>query len=461
MKKAGILAAGDGTRLKAISPFKPITKVLNTPLLELTLQNLHFKNFEKIALIFNDDELAMDLTLLPSLTNLNINYFFKSTPSSMHSLFEISQKLNLNAGEHFFVSMVDSIIKPIDAKNFHQFCHTLKSDESGLIVTSFIEDEKPLTLKINSKDYITEFQCPIEPGTLITSGVYYLSSDVLPLLTDMIADGHTKMRNFLTELVKKGHKIKVFKINKTLDIDRPEDITSAEEFLREESLNIPWILFDFGGCLDSDGVHSRKLFLEQFIKFDLVKNQSNYSIFQEAYSYSDKKVINESLILDANLLLMNEKMCFYIAEFLNINDQSTISKVASAITDVQAYYLKRNKLILEKLVPHYKLGIISNFSGNLKKILEEFELSPYFNFVLDSYHVGFSKPDPRIFELAIKTCGVSSKDICFIGDNIDRDILPAKKVGMKTILISSNLAESQADYNLSSLEDLLMLTQNK
>jgi NDP-sugar pyrophosphorylase family protein len=234
MKKAGILAAGEGLRLKTIALYKPMVKVCDVPLLELTLKNLHFKYFDKICLIFNDEESKMDLVQFPTLKKLHIDYFYMSTPSSMHSLFEVSKRLKVEPNEHFFISMVDSIIRPIDAERFHHFCMTLKTDESAIIVTSFIEDEKPLTLKINAEGYVTEFQNPVTDNVLITSGVYYFSGLVLPLLAKEISEGKTKMRNFLTELVKNGHKIKAFHIDKTLDIDRPEDIKSAENFLRKE-----------------------------------------------------------------------------------------------------------------------------------------------------------------------------------------------------------------------------------
>lgn len=233
MEKAVILAAGEGSRLKAVSPFKPIVKIYESPLFEITFKNLHFKDFKFVNIIFNEDELEMDLSLLPSLKSENTKYFFKSTPSSMHSLFEVSKNLDLKQGEHFFVSMVDSIVKPAEAKKFYEFCKTVKDDESAILVTPFIDDEKPLTLKINNDGYISEFQCPVGKDVLITSGVYYFSESVLPLLNEMIENGHYQTRNFLSELVKRNHNIKVYQVDKTLDVDRPEDIKSAEAFLKE------------------------------------------------------------------------------------------------------------------------------------------------------------------------------------------------------------------------------------
>ena len=230
MEKAAILAAGEGSRIKSITPFKPIVKINGMPLLELTLKNLHFQNFKQVSIIFNDAERDMDLSLLPGLLSPNINYFYKSTPSSMHSLYEVGLKLELKRGDHVFVSMVDSIVLPIDAQKFQEFCLALENDESAILVTSFIEDEKPLTVRINERGYITEFQCPMEEGVLITSGVYYFSENVFPLVVEMIEAGQNKMRNFLTELIKRNYKIKVYKSVKTLDIDRPEDIIGIRLF---------------------------------------------------------------------------------------------------------------------------------------------------------------------------------------------------------------------------------------
>ena len=232
IKKAAILAAGEGSRIKSISEFKPIVKINGIPLLELTFTNLNFNNFKKTYIIFNEDEKKMDLSKLDCLKSKKTNYFFKNTESSLHSLFEINKKLKISSLEHYFVSMVDSIVRPEDGVKFYEFCKTLKPDESAILVTSFIEDEAPLTLKINSHGYVTEFQCPIEEGTLITSGVYCLSGNLTSLLKKLIENNQKKMRTFLTEAILQKFKIKAFCIKKTLDIDRPEDIYSAEIFLK-------------------------------------------------------------------------------------------------------------------------------------------------------------------------------------------------------------------------------------
>lgn len=224
--------------------------------------------------------------------------------------------------------------------------------------------------------------------------------------------------------------------------------------------NIKWILFDFGGCLDSDGMHSRTLFFSQFKKFGLISDNHASESFENAYTASDKKIINESLVVNSKLNQMNQIMCNLIALQLDIDKVSNINNVAMAITNIQSFYLRRNSAILKKLQNKFKLGVVSNFSGNLKKILNEFSLSSYFDFILDSYHVGHSKPDPELFKLALRNCDVESDKVLFVGDNLIRDVIPAKSLGMNTILLSSNVENDVADYTFSSLEELLIVTQS-
>lgn len=223
--------------------------------------------------------------------------------------------------------------------------------------------------------------------------------------------------------------------------------------------NIKWILFDFGGCLDSDGLHSRHLFLSHFKSHNLIEENFNIDTFQEAYTFSDNLIIENSLALNSDLHQLNELMCKHIASFLNITNFTETKKVAHAITNEQTFYLNRNLQIINKLSLNYKLGIISNFTGNLEKILDEFTISKHLDFILDSYHIGFKKPDLNIFKIAIKSCGVSPSQILYIGDNPTNDIYPALELGIKTVLLSSSPALGIADYNLLSLKDLLITTQ--
>jgi HAD superfamily hydrolase (TIGR01549 family) len=198
-------------------------------------------------------------------------------------------------------------------------------------------------------------------------------------------------------------------------------------------INVKWLLFDFGGCLDSDGLHSRAIFFHFFKQCSVVKNDE-WELFQEAYTFADKLAIKKSLLVEASLLEMNKILCDLIEQHLNRVDVDG-QEIAKKITDFQGSYLERNRGILTQLNKKFKLGIISNFTGNLEIILKEYNLWDLFGFVLDSYHVGVSKPDAKIFKKAIDLTGVSPAEICYMGDNAIADIIPACKQGINTVHI--------------------------
>lgn len=227
----GILAAGEGSRLQSVAPFKPLIQVGGVPLLERTLQMVTRGRPEKITIIFNELEKEMDFNQLPSLKEAHIHHFFKTTPSSLHSLYEVMKRSEVKENEHILFSMVDSIMKPEDFDLFFQKCQNLAEGESAVLTTTHIDDEKPLTLQIDSEDRVLAFQTALEHSTLITSGMYCFSGSTFALMEKCIDDGVMKMRNFLTQLVEQGHTVRSINVGKTLDIDRPEDIKSAEEFL--------------------------------------------------------------------------------------------------------------------------------------------------------------------------------------------------------------------------------------
>ena len=114
----------------------------------------------------------------------------------------------------------------------------------------------------------------------------------------------------------------------------------------------------------------------------------------------------------------------------------------------------------------YKIGVIANQSLGTADRLEKWGLLKYISVVVASAEIGFEKPDERIFKRALEMANCSAHDCVMIGDRLDNDILPAKKIGMKTIWIKQGFArysqpenlECQADYtvgNLTELTDLL------
>jgi putative hydrolase of the HAD superfamily len=84
-----------------------------------------------------------------------------------------------------------------------------------------------------------------------------------------------------------------------------------------------------------------------------------------------------------------------------------------------------------------KLGIVSNTfisAGSLDRHLAQFGILDFFPIRLYSHQFAFRKPDIRIFQTAAQQIGEPPQDVLFVGDRINKDIVPALKVGMQAVL---------------------------
>ena len=111
----------------------------------------------------------------------------------------------------------------------------------------------------------------------------------------------------------------------------------------------------------------------------------------------------------------------------------------------------------------YRLGVIANQSPGTKNRLANWGLLKYFDIVLASAEEGVSKPDIEIFDRALNAANCLPVNAVMVGDRLDNDIAPAKKIGMKTVRIKQGLSglasvtneSEQADNEIDNLSELL------
>lgn len=87
-----------------------------------------------------------------------------------------------------------------------------------------------------------------------------------------------------------------------------------------------------------------------------------------------------------------------------------------------------------------KLGVISNFDQRLEMLLKNMKLDSFLDFALNSYDVGYEKPDQRIFEKAIETARIPDLkpyECLHIGDTALGDYIGAREAGWSAALIHS------------------------
>lgn len=88
---------------------------------------------------------------------------------------------------------------------------------------------------------------------------------------------------------------------------------------------------------------------------------------------------------------------------------------------------------MQQIHKKFKIGIIANQSFGSEERLKKFGIWPYIDALAASAEEGVSKPDQRLFEIALKKAGCRAEEAAMVGDRLDNDIVPANKMGMYTI----------------------------
>jgi putative hydrolase of the HAD superfamily len=218
------------------------------------------------------------------------------------------------------------------------------------------------------------------------------------------------------------------------------------------------ILFDFGGTLDSDGQHWLNRFYRIYDQIGLSYIPKDR--IKEAFYWADTQLEMDPGIRSAGFRLLMERHTHLQFEKLGLLDPKLETKAAEAFYRPSEKVLHRNRRILERLHHDgFKLGVVSNFYGNVPTLCGEAGLKPVLNVILDSLLVGLKKPDLKIFQMALDQLKLSGDQAAFVGDSFERDIVPAKALGMTTIWMTSeqNLPASdpsKIDKTIYSMEDL-------
>jgi len=221
---------------------------------------------------------------------------------------------------------------------------------------------------------------------------------------------------------------------------------------------ISGLLIDFGGTLDSDGGH----WLERFWKLYAQSGLSHIpkERIREAFDAADLRATEDAAMQTAGFRQMINFHIGWQFEKLGISDHAIQTSIAEAFYRPSERILHRNRIILEKLAEEgVKMAVISNSYGNMQTLCDEAGLSPSFKAILDSHVLGVRKPDPAIFLKGLEALDLPASRVAFVGDSFERDMVPAKKLGMKTIwLIGDSRKEPPqpgvVDHVLHSLEDL-------
>lgn len=201
------------------------------------------------------------------------------------------------------------------------------------------------------------------------------------------------------------------------------------------------ILFDYGGTLDSCAEHWSEIIWQGYCSVGL---NVEWDDFWDAYVHTERLLERETII-DADfdfLKLMLSKIAIqtkYLSSKYGgaVNNPDLVSSVAYMCYAKAKQCVSESREVLEKLKGKYKLGVVSNFYGNLKTVLADFGILDYFDCVIDSASVGIRKPDSQIFQMGLNALNLKASEIIVVGDSYEKDVLPALHIGCNVVWLRS------------------------
>lgn len=224
-----VIAAGEGSRLsnEGITVAKPLIPIAGVPMIERLLDIFEHNNPTTVSVITRPD---IDLSAYSSTCAV----IHASTPSSMHSLHELSRFIPEG---RVIVTTVDTIFRSEDFSRYVRMCESLAQGEALFVVTPFVDDETPLWVEVASELKVTGFfdnesDMSSSASRLVSGGIYcFDTATAWPVLNDCIEAGEFRMRNFQRALIRSGVTVRAFVFDKVFDIDHVSDIQKANQWL--------------------------------------------------------------------------------------------------------------------------------------------------------------------------------------------------------------------------------------
>lgn len=223
IRSGGVIAAGEGSRLKALGAPKPLVPVGGEPLIAHVLGNFEAAGVVSAAVIFNEAGKAAATLVRERFGRLVSKIVVKSTHSSLESFREI---LEAAPPGRLLVSTVDAFCLRDDFVRFVRQAEEKPAAATVLATTRYVHDEKPLWVTTSRSGTVSVVGGA--SGDAVTAGIYVFPEKVRAL---GIPGGLGRLRDFLSWLVKSDEPVEAIEIPKVVDIDRPEDLAEAEEML--------------------------------------------------------------------------------------------------------------------------------------------------------------------------------------------------------------------------------------
>lgn len=199
---------------------------------------------------------------------------------------------------------------------------------------------------------------------------------------------------------------------------------------------IKGIIFDYGGTLDSRGVHWSEVLWQGYQVAGVPVDKAT---FRTAYVEGERALARERIILpqdDFHQLLL-KKVALEISYLPQQPDEDTraewVSRIAEYCDTAARACIDEARPMLEYLHERYPMMLVSNFYGNIDEVLRSYGIRHLFKGIIESAVVGVRKPNPTLFKLGIDALELEPSEVLVVGDSLRKDIQPAEQLGCQVL----------------------------
>lgn len=199
---------------------------------------------------------------------------------------------------------------------------------------------------------------------------------------------------------------------------------------------IKGIIFDYGGTLDSRGVHWSEVLWEGYRQACVPIDKA---IFRTAYVEGERALARERIILpqDNFHTLLLKKVALEVGYLPEQPDATTrdrwVEQIAAYCDNAARACIDEARPMLEQLHGRYPMMLVSNFYGNIDEVLRDYGIRHLFKGIIESAVVGVRKPNPTLFRLGVDALELPAEQVLVVGDSLRKDIEPAEQLGCQVL----------------------------
>lgn len=200
---------------------------------------------------------------------------------------------------------------------------------------------------------------------------------------------------------------------------------------------IKGIIFDYGGTIDSRGVHWSWVIWDGYREAQVPITLEQ---FRETYVFAERELARVRHIMpnDDFSVLLHKKMNI---EMGHLHEQGLVGEGwETTAKHIAGYCYRRTRECIDEARPvlhtlsqKYPMMLVSNFYGNVDSVLRDFDIRRYFKGIIESAVVGVRKPNPALFRIGIDALELQPCEVLVIGDSLRKDIEPAESLGCHTL----------------------------